>query len=186
MVVVQPIRKKEKIQEIQNFLREDPRDYLLFVLGLNTALRVGDMLRLKASDVRSKGQVKDMLKVRISETGKQKRIALSLATKKALRFFFKCNPGLVDSGFLFTGIGRDKPMSRVNAWMILKRIAEKFDLPDIGTHSLRKTWGYQARKAGIDLSIIQKKLGHRTPGITKRYIGITDDEVHQVERKFCL
>lgn len=70
--------------------------------------------------------------------------------------------------------------------MILKRIAEKFDLPDIGTHSLRKTWGYQARKAGIDLSIIHKKLGHRTPGITKRYIGITDDEVHQVERKFCL
>ena len=58
MVVVQPIREKEKIQEIQNFLRDNPRDYLLFVLGLNTALRIGDILRLKASDVRSKGQDK--------------------------------------------------------------------------------------------------------------------------------
>ena len=186
MVVVQPIREKEKIQEIQNFLRDNPRDYLLFVLGLNTALRIGDILRLKASDVRSKGQVKDILKVRISKTGRQKRIALNLAIKKALRFFFKCNTGLADNEFLFTGRGRDKPMSRVNAWMILKRIAEKFDLPDIGTHSLRKTWGYQARKAGIEISVIQEKLGHRTPGVTKRYIGITDDEVHEVEREFCL
>ncbi len=186
MVTVQPIREKEKIDKIKSYLRDNPRDYLLFVLGLNTALRVGDILKLRVGDVRRYDKIRDILKVRISKTKKEKRVALNKGAKEALKFFFLCTPDLADSDFLFTGRGRSKPMSRVNAWMRLQRIARKFGLEEFGTHSLRKTWGLQARKAGIDISIIQEKLGHSTPSVTRRYIGITDDEVNEVEREFIL
>jgi integrase len=56
----------------------------------------------------------------------------------------------------------------------------------IGTHSLRKTWGYQARKSGVPLELIQAKLGHSSPGVTRRYIGITADEIESMENRVTL
>lgn len=187
MVTVQPIRDKNKIGAIKSRLRSNPRNYLLFVLGLNTALRIGDILKLKVSDVRGKkGEIRDILKVRQGKTGKEKRIAINEKVRKALEFFFSQSTVLEDNEFLFANRRTGKAISRVYAWMVLNKIAQEFELENFGTHSLRKTWGYQARKAGIDLSIIQEKLGHSSPAVTKRYLGITDDEVNKVEREFCL
>ena len=53
-------------------------------------------------------------------------------------------------------------------------------------HTLRKTWGYQARQNGIPLELIQQKLRHSAPSITRRYIGITADEIEQVENEVNL
>lgn len=56
-----------------------------------------------------------------------------------------------------------------------------------GCHTLRKTWGYQARKTfGIPIELIQAKYGHRSPAVTKQYIGITEDEIDTVEAKVNL
>ena len=52
-----------------------------------------------------------------------------------------------------------------------------------GTHTLRKTWGYQARKQGVSIELIQAKLGHLSPAITCRYIGITDEEIGEIENR---
>ena len=51
----------------------------------------------------------------------------------------------------------------------------------VGTHTLRKTFGYHARKKGVDISILMEKFNHQSPSMTKRYIGITDDEISAVE-----
>jgi len=50
----------------------------------------------------------------------------------------------------------------------------------IGTHTLRKTFGYWAYKDGKDLSLIQKLLNHASPAVTLAYIGITQDELDDV------
>ena len=55
-----------------------------------------------------------------------------------------------------------------------------------GTHTLRKTWGYQARKKGITIEQISEKLGHRSSIVTKRYIGINQDEINKIEDEVCL
>ena len=48
---------------------------------------------------------------------------------------------------------------------------------DTWGHTLRKTWGYQARLKAIPLEIIQHKLNHSSLAVTQRYLGITDDEI---------
>jgi integrase len=51
---------------------------------------------------------------------------------------------------------------------------------------LRKTWGYQARIQGVSISQIQNKLGHKSPAITSRYIGIDQEEINNVEKEVCI
>lgn len=51
----------------------------------------------------------------------------------------------------------------------------------MGPTLLKKTWGYQARKQGGPIELIMEKLGHNSPIVTKCYIGITDDEIEDVE-----
>ena len=187
MKTVQTIRSRKKIDDIKTFLLEDNiRDYLLFVLGINTALRVGDILKLTRGEVMNGDKIRDILRVRISKTGKEKRIALNMNVKKAIKIFLRMNPELKDYSPLFSGNRGLVPMSRVNAWKRLQRLAKKFDLIDFGFHSLRKTWGYQARKSGVDISIISEKLGHSSVAVTRRYLGITDDEVNSIELAICL
>ena len=64
MKVVEPIRDYSKIQAIKaNLKRRCPRDYLLFVLGITSGLRISDILKLKVEDVRNtNGTIKDCLK----------------------------------------------------------------------------------------------------------------------------
>jgi site-specific recombinase XerD len=55
-----------------------------------------------------------------------------------------------------------------------------------GTHTLRKTWGYQARKQGVSIEKINEKLGHKSVIVTKRYIGITQEEINLLEDEICI
>lgn len=54
------------------------------------------------------------------------------------------------------------------------------------TNTLRKTWGYHARRQGLDLALIMHKLKHSSLAYTKRYLGITDDELEAVARRLNL
>lgn len=62
----------------------------------------------------------------------------------------------------------------------------ELDSERIVTHTLRKTWGYQARKKDITIEQISEKLGHRSSIVTKRYIGINQDEINKIEDEVCL
>jgi len=46
--------------------------------------------------------------------------------------------------------------------------------------------GYQARKSGVRIDLIQAKLGYRFLAVTKRYIGISPDKIHDGEDAVCL
>ena len=73
MEYVQPIRDIEKIEEVKSILREHgTRDLLLFCLGINTALRVSDLLKFKVGDVRNKSHIE----LKEQKTGKLKRFLL--------------------------------------------------------------------------------------------------------------
>ncbi len=66
---------------------------------------------------------------------------------------------------------------RGQAWAILHRSAQLAGTTDpIGTHTLRKTFGYWAFPSGVNLSVIQDLLNHSSPGTTLAYIGIHREE----------
>lgn len=50
-ITVEPIRSLEDIRAIKKLLSDKPRDYLLFTMGINNGLRIGDLLKLKVRDV---------------------------------------------------------------------------------------------------------------------------------------
>ena len=74
-----PIRKEEDLQRFKNYYLEkgNMRNYLLIVVGLNTALRIGDVLKLKWEDVYDEhwGRFRRHLHVVEQKTGKQNYMA---------------------------------------------------------------------------------------------------------------
>ncbi len=77
--------------------------------------------------------------------------------------------------------GDNKPITRQQALIILKEAAEVVDIKEnVGTHSLRKTWGYHAWKSGFNPALIMETLNHSNLSVTKRYLGIRQDEINDL------
>jgi len=184
MIAVEPIRDYAKIIEIKRRLSKGkPVLYLLFTMGLNTALRVGDLLTVRERDVlESDGKVRDYLELREAKTGKQKRVRLNAEVCDALIRYTKGRKPR--DSFLFENPTNKKAYSRVQVWRWLNQWCREVGIKDhIGAHTLRKTWGYFARtQKSVPIELIQAKLGHASPSVTKRYIGITGDEINEVEQ----
>lgn len=188
----EPIRDPRKIAAIKNLLRDQPRDYCLFTLGINTALRGTDLLSLKIEDVLDdRGEVRETIQLRAGKTGKQQVIKLNQTAREALNYYLSSsdewtNHKLAFGSHLFRGRSQnDKPLHPAHLTKLVKKWAQMVGLTEgsYGISTLRKTWGYQARKRGIPIELIQAKLGHASPSVTRRYIGITQDEISDVEAR---
>lgn len=178
MEFVEPIRDRKKINDMKKYLQGNKRDFLLFTLGINSALRVSDLLELKFEDIiDEKLKPLDHIKLKETKTGKHNKIAISKSVKKAIINYIKeYYKGNLSYYVFYSRKGINKPIQRAMAWKVIKGAADAVGVKDIGTHSLRKTWAYHSYKAGTDIVIIQDMLNHSSPAITLRYIGITQDE----------
>jgi site-specific recombinase XerD len=183
MEFVQPIRDKKKIEDMKKWLlAQTPRDYLLFVLGINSGLRISDILKMKIWDVMTeKGKPQASYELREQKTGKTKRFPFGKNVQKAIEAFLSGFQGNRED-YLFTSRkGENKPITRQHAWRIMNRAARAVGIQDkIGTHTLRKTFGYHAYRAGTDITLLQQIFNHSAPSITLRYIGIQQDDIDQV------
>lgn len=168
MEVVQPIRSKEIIAQFKNvLLHKSYRDYILFVIGINTGLRISDILQLKVEDVKGSHIV-----ITEKKTNKHKRFYINGQLRKELNKYIK---GMNNDDYLFPSRKGDKPITRVQAYRILNDVADKLDVAEVGTHTLRKTFGYWHYQQYKDVAILQDIFNHSSPSVTLRYIGITDD-----------
>jgi integrase len=174
---VEPIRDKKQIEGMKRYLRGGSlRDYLLFVLGINSGLRISDLLALNVEDVKGK----DRITIREQKTGKSKDFPLSETCKKAIQEYLQ-QPGLVPGCLFPSRKGVSRPITRVQAYRILNEAARRVGIKEaIGTHTLRKTFGYWAYQQGVDITRIQKLLNHSAPSVTLTYIGITKEELDNV------
>lgn len=182
MEFVQPIRSEQKIRAVKKVLSSNARDLLLFTLGINTGLRISDILDMKCEDVLdSKGNTKQFYEFREKKTGKAKRVPLGKNVQRSLLGYARAED-LKPEDYLFKSRkGKNRPISRQQAWYLLNQAAKLVGLNEkIGTHTLRKTFGYHAYRRGADLSILQSLFNHSSPSVTLRYIGITQDEMDEV------
>ena len=192
MRIVEPIRDLNRIQRIKGNLKrkKNPRDLLLFTAGINLGLRISDLLRLKVEDVKDrKGDIRDFIYITEQKTKRQRKIALNEGVREALQIYFD-KSGIYDLDqylFLNERARENKPLTRVRAWQLINEWCREVGIKErIGTHTLRKTLGYQMRKKGIAIEIIQAILGHSSAKVTSRYIGISDDELEEVSKGFIL
>lgn len=184
MNTVEPIRDIKKINAMKKILKSDSlRNYLLFVTGINTGLRISDLLKLRVYDVLdNNGNIKDSITIREKKTGKEKKFAINKSVAHALQEYFDELKRTDKDLFLFKSRkGENSPISRIQAYEILNKVAKDIGINDeIGTHTLRKTFGYHARMNGTPIEVLQKIFNHSAPSITMRYIGITKDELENV------
>lgn len=176
MELVEPIRNKKQIEALKKYLRgQNIRDYLLFVLGINSGLRISDLLKLTVEDVMNQ----DRISIREQKTNKYKDFPLSETCKKAINEYLKSTG--ITTGALFVSRKGNKPITRVQAYRILSEGAKTIGITEsIGTHTLRKTFGYHAYQNGVDITRIQRLLNHSAPSVTLSYIGITKEELDNV------
>lgn len=181
MEFVQPIRDVKQIDTIKKLLKlRSLRDYCLFVLGINSGLRISDLLKLKISDVSEKGKITDRIRLREKKTNKCKDFPLSNSTKSALKEYLKTRE-YSENEPLFISRKNKGFLLRQQAYKIINDVAKSVGIKEkIGTHTLRKTFGYHAYNNGYDITLIQKLFNHSSPSVTLRYIGITQDEMDDV------
>ena len=173
---VEPIRDVKKIQEMKEALAYygSERDVFLFNLGINCGLRVSDMLGLKKKDIKDYN-----IKLREQKTRKQKQIPLYHLKEDIDRYI----QFLDDEDYLFKSNkldseGNSKSISRVHAYRILNHSAKSIGLREIGTHSMRKTFGYHYYKKTKDIALLMELFNHSSQSVTLRYIGVSQEVIN--------
>lgn len=176
---VQPLKSKRDIERMKLALYG--RNLLLFTVGINSSLRISDILNLRVKDVSN-----DYIEMIEQKTGKTKRIKINNAIKSAVKSLVPSDAKPDD--WLFPSRKGDKPISRVQAWRILNAAASRAGLRNIrfGTHSMRKTFAYHAYKTGVDLPLLMRVLNHSSEKETLRYIGIESEQIDEVYIDICL
>ena len=193
MKTTQPVRDIVELKKIKKYYREvkpNKRNFLLIICGLNTALRISDILKLRWKDVYNENLLsfKSHIDVKEQKTGKKTIVFINNNLKEALASFLKdiiakkgklCD---VMEQFIFLGQkSTDKPISRIQAFRIISEAAKKCLLSHkVSCHSLRKTFGYHAWKKGVSPALLTSIYNHSSYKITTRYLGIEQDDRDEV------
>lgn len=78
-------------------------------------------------------------------------------------------------------------LNRIAAYTIIKDACASAGIEaHIGTHTMRKTFGYHHYKKFRDLALLQKIFNHSNPQVTLRYIGIEQDQIEDSYTNFVL
>lgn len=177
---VQPLRTLEEINDMKWSLRRycSERDYFMFLLGINTGLRVSDLVALKVKDVKGKSHVRVVEK----KSGKLRHVHVK-PLQDDIEAYIR---GLEDEAWLLPSRKGSGHITPTQAYRALVKAGEMIDRTDIGTHTMRKTFGYHHYKRNKDVAVLQEIFNHAAPSITKRYIGIRQEELDETLEGFKL
>lgn len=178
---VQPIKNVKDIERIKSALSDNPRDLLLFIVGINSALRISDLLSLRVRDISD-----SHIELIEQKTNKKKRVKVNESIRDAFRELLPENASPGD--WLFPSRKGNQPIGRTQAWRILNNAAKRagIDHIRIGTHSMRKSFGFHAYKNGVDLALLMRVFNHASQRETLRYIGIESENIDEVYIDVCL
>lgn len=174
---VEPLKSLSQVSEVKELLRGSPRDYGLFVFGINSAFRASDLTALTVGQVRHL-RPGDSLLVKEKKTQKFRAVTMNRAALEAIRPLIEAS----DDAFLFRS-GRDGGRLRVETVnRLVKEWCRKCGIKgNFGSHTLRKTWGHlQHTLNGVAIETIMEAFGHSSPAVTRRYICIQPEAVKAV------
>jgi len=189
---VEPIRTAEDRKRVYDWMlaNRSPREAECFIIGCNVALRAGDLLKIKFDQI-EQGQKK--IVINEQKTGKRREIIItpiilkSVARLRAYYSGFKPYKAKdFNPEYLFQSTSRRafhlcQPICIQWLGLAFKDCQKDLGIDyNINTHSMRKTWGYNAYTNDADLNYIQAALNHKDQYMTLRYIGITKSSIQQL------
>ena len=179
---VDPIRNMKDINAIKKLLSDNPRDLLLFTMGINSGIRCGDLLKLKISDVLD-CQINGNITIVESKTQKINYIYINKSIYSAIQNYLNSLDNINPNHYLFKSRkGRNYPISIFYCGLLVKKWASAINLKgNFGAHTLRKSFAcLQRLKYNVPIEVISKRLNHATPSVTRRYVGIIESEVEEI------
>lgn len=162
---------KSKIKQYQAY-----RNYILFLIGFNTAFRAEDLLQLRVKDV-----IKGYVSIKENKTGKMQNFRMNKQLHEEITKYIETYE-LKNNDYLFMGQkkkdtfqGKTKnilyPITRQNTRLIFRKVAEAVGIDfKFGLHSLRKTFGYMYILNGGNIITLMKMYNHDEPSTTLLYV----------------
>ena len=181
-IKVEPIRKKKNIEDLKKILRDRPRDYCLFVFGINTAYRANELLSITVGQARNLREG-DILELKQSKNKRYRMVKINSGVMEAVRYYLRNDKKIRkadDEDFLFYS-RKGKVLSVESLSTAVKEWCKYLGLKgNYASHSLRKTWGYWQYKRGTQLPILVEAFGHATQQQTLSYLCIPSEDVQAV------
>jgi integrase len=167
-----------------NLIRKlsDAKEYrlsLLIAIGSFFGLRISDILRLRWIDLLSKEE----LNLIEGKTKKVREIKINFQLQKHIRSCYESiQPNSLEEPIFLSQKKTIYSIQRVN--IVLKEIKVRYNLKikNFSSHSLRKTFGrqvFEASGTNAELSLVKLShlFNHSNPSITRRYLGISQQEL---------
>ena len=190
-IKVEPIRTVNAVNKIKKALLPFPRNFALFVVGVNTAYRASELLSIRVGQVRHL-KAGDRLEVKQKKTKKYRAVTLNNSAvdsiQSLLAFLEKkaiqtSNLDWVDAdSYLFAGKNPSKPLTVPYLNNLVKDWCRRANLKgNFGSHTLRKTWGYMQRtKQDTPVPLLMQAFGHASQQQTLAYLCIQDEEIESI------
>lgn len=184
--LVEPIKDVNDLNNIIKYLKNyDIRYYTIFMIGLYSGLRISDICNLDIDDVKNK----DYIEVIEQKTGKYKRFPLNENLQSIIYNYLLIRDDYYGVGdcenALFIG-KQHKRLDRYQVYRIICRACKECNIKgNFGTHTMRKTFGYHHYRQFKDIALLQTIFNHSSQVITKRYIGISQEEIDTSYKDFC-
>lgn len=187
-----PLKTKRDVLNIQDYLRyKSKRNYTIFVLGITTGYRAGDLVNLQVRDIKEALKYKEFViqegkkfnNKRVKDKNrKARRVELIPSLGKILKEYIK---DMKDYEYVFQSRkGTNKPIGVQAISNALKEAGEYFGLYNITAHSMRKTYAYKIWiESGKDTLVVKELLGHSSIEETKLYLGLDKEEYHNYSMK---
>ena len=182
---VEAVKTVEQRQQVEAQLADQGVIYAdIWKVGVNTALRISDLLSLTMDSMRALDSTQPALNVIVQKTGKHRKIVVNQSALAVMQRRLAEYPGHT---WLFQSdaVNRNrseppKPINRRSVSRVFGRVGQRI-APKVvlGTHSMRKTRGYAMHKAGRPIESIAKVLKHSSPAVTMRYIGLVQQDIDE-------
>lgn len=164
------------------------RNKMLFLIGINLGIRASDLCGLKYSFFMNvDGTFKDSYKIQPKKTkkyGKFVPLYFNQTVKKAITNYITEYPIEDMEDYLFKS-RKGGAITEGSLWRIIADLALEAGIKqNIGSHSLRKTFGYHIWHNAVDkekaLVMLMTIFNHSSVATTKKYIGIMNEEIEDV------
>lgn len=178
---VEPFIDLKDVKSIKKLLKDNPRDRLLFILGVNSGLRVQDLLQFRCADVLDV-KVGDRIALKEKKTGKDNVLIINKEIMDAITVYVAALSPEPEHYLFKSRKGKNYPLTTFAVTKYVKQWAAALNLKgNFGAHTLRKTWCYhQRKKYNVSWCLLSKRLAHSSPAITRRYLGIQEEEVEEI------